>query len=219
MTKAPFLSTNNVPFKYLKYVKLIDFEIAISLNWIPDDWPSWNLNLNRSINWFKRDSMRYLKEPCIELRLQYSVRRTYTKHTPAFSADYNLSPRFKNSGKYGSGLNCHWIGPCLRLELSDSSGILFSTELSSKNRFKILFGGFSRLALAHSGFDENKTQHWALFSTKTNLGRFYFIGPNSLGRAEDLAASCQSRDKSCQSWVKDRVLKLGFRNYGSSRSF
>ena len=35
------------------------------------------------------------------------------------------------------------VGPYLRLELSDSSCILFSTELSSKNRFNILFGGFS----------------------------------------------------------------------------
>ena len=28
----------------------------------------------------------------------------------------------------------------------------------------------------------------ALFSTKTNHGRYFFIGPNSLSRAEDLAA-------------------------------
>ena len=40
----------------------------------------------------------------------------------------------------------------LRLELSDSSCILFSAELSSKNWFNILFGGFSRKELAHSGF-------------------------------------------------------------------
>ena len=69
-----------------------------------------NLNLNRSINWFKRDSMRYFKGSCIELRLQYSVRCTYTEHTPAFSADYNLSPRFKKFGKIrlGSKLSLDW---------------------------------------------------------------------------------------------------------------
>ena len=34
------------------------------------------------------------------------------------------------------------VEPNLRLDLSDSSCILFSTELSLKNRFSILFGGF-----------------------------------------------------------------------------
>ncbi len=38
------------------------------------------------------------------------------------------------------------------------------------------------------GFCENKTQHWAWFSNKTNQGCFIFIGPNSLSRAEYLAA-------------------------------
>ena len=36
-------------------------------------------------------------------------------------------------------------------------------------------------------FYENKTKYWALFSTKTNQGRFYFHCA-SLSRAEDLAA-------------------------------
>ena len=38
---------------------------------------------------------------------------------------------------------------------------------------------------AYSGFFIYRT---ALFSTKTNHGRYFFIGPNSLSRAEDLAA-------------------------------
>ena len=58
------------------------------------------------------------------------------------------------------------------------------------------------------------------FPLKPTKVGFIFIGPNSLSRAEDLAASCQSRDTSCrQSWVEDWVLKSGLRNYGSSRSF
>ena len=44
------------------------------------------------------------------------------------------------------------VGAYVRLELSDSNCILFSTELSSKNRFNILFGGFSWQKLAHSEF-------------------------------------------------------------------
>ena len=163
MTKAPFLSTNNVPFKYLKYVKLIDFEIAISLNWIPDDWPSWNLNLNRSINWFKRDSMRYLKEPCIELRLQYSVRRTYTEHTPAFSADYNLSARFKNSGKCGSGLSCHWIGPCLRLSFRIQAASYFLQSWVRKTGSRFFLADFH-------------DWHWhilALMRTRLNIEPYF----------------------------------------------
>ena len=38
------------------------------------------------------------------------------------------------------------------------------------------------------GFYENNSQHWALFSTKTNQGWFYFQWPNSLSRAKDIAA-------------------------------
>ena len=44
------------------------------------------------------------------------------------------------------------VGPYLRLELSDSSCSSFSTELTIKNRFNFLFGGFSWYELAHSGF-------------------------------------------------------------------
>ena len=61
-----------------------------------------------------------------------------------------LSPRFQISRKYGLGLSCIF-GPYLRFELSDSNCIWFSTELSSKNRMNILFGGFSWKELAHFG--------------------------------------------------------------------
>jgi len=61
------------------------------------------------------------------------------------------------------------------------------------------------------GFDENKTQYWALFSTKVG---FIFL------ESSQRSCSCQSRYTSCrQSWVEDRVLKLGLRNYDSSRNF
>ena len=79
------------------------------------------------------------------------------------------------------------VGPYLRLELSDSSCILFSTEeLSSKTGLIFNFHGRN---LRIPGFYKNKTQHLALFSTKTNQGiGFIFIGPNSLSQVEDLAA-------------------------------
>ena len=65
------------------------------------------------------------------------------------------------------------------------------------------------------GFYENKTQHCALFSTKTNQGRFYFHWVKLLQSCRK-SFSCQSRDTSCrQSWV----LKSGLRYYGSSRNF
>ena len=59
------------------------------------------------------------------------------------------SPRFKNMGKYGSGLSCRKFTTWAFGFLSCSS---FSTELTIKNRFNFLFGGFSWYELAHSGF-------------------------------------------------------------------
>ena len=50
----------------------------------------------------------------------------------------------------------------------------------------------------------------------TKIG-FIFIGPNSLSRAENLAAvNHVTHTSGRQSWVEDRVLKSGLRNYGSS---
>ena len=65
-------------------------------------------------------------------------------------------------------------GPYLRLELSDSSCILFSTELSLKTCLIFYLADFQGKNWRIAGFYEKKTQHWALFSTKTNQGRFYF---------------------------------------------
>ena len=97
---------------------------------------------------------------------------------------------FKCSRKYGSGLSCCWA--LLRLELSDSNCVWFSTELSSKNRINILFGGFSWKELVHFGL------LWE----------------------QDSTLSLISRDSICrQSWFEDWVLKSGLRNYGSSLSF
>ena len=60
------------------------------------------------------------------------------------------------------------------------------------------------------GFYENKTLYGALFSIKTNQG-FIFIEPNSLSRAEDLAAVNHVTQAARQSGVEDWVLKVGFK--------
>ena len=79
----------------------------------------------------------------------------------------------KNSVKYGSGPKCRWalftawafgfklhlIFP--RVELKTRFNLFYLVDFHGRN-WRIL------------GFYENKTQHWALFSTKTNQGRFYF---------------------------------------------
>ena len=87
---------------------------------------------------------------------------------------FSLSPRFKKFGKIRLGPSCR-IGPYLQLELLDSSCILFSTEYSwvQKNGLVFYSAEFHGWNWRIPGFDENKTQHWALFSTKTNQGRFY----------------------------------------------
>ena len=69
---------------------------------------------------------------------------------------------------------------------------------------------------------------WVLMKTRLNIEPysplkptkvgFILIGPNCLSRAEDLAAVNHVTQAARQSWVKDRVLKSGLRNYGSSRS-
>ena len=70
------------------------------------------------------------------------------------------SPRFKNSEKYDSGLSCRWA-----LFTAWAFGFklhLIFHRVEFKNRFNILFGGFSWHVLAHSGFYESKAQHWTL---------------------------------------------------------
>ena len=52
----------------------------------------------------------------------------------------------------------------------------------------------------------------------TKVG-FIFIEPNSLSRAEDLAAVNHVTQTCRQSWVEDLALKSGLRNYGLRRSF
>ena len=52
----------------------------------------------------------------------------------------------------------------------------------------------------------------------TKVG-FIFIGPNSLSRAEDLAAVNHVTQAVVMSWVEDWVLEWGLRSYDSSRSF
>ena len=93
----------------------------------------------------------------------------------------------KNMGKYGSGLSCRWVLfktwafgfkrhlIFLRVEFKKTGLIFYLSDFHGRN-WRI------------PGFSENKTQHWALFFTKPNQGRFYFHWPNSLSRAEDLAA-------------------------------
>ena len=54
---------------------------------------------------------------------------------------------------------------------------------------------------------------------KPTLVGFIFIEPNSLSRAEDLAAVNHVTQACRQSWVEDWALKSGLRNYGLRRSF
>ena len=61
----------------------------------------------------------------------------------------------KNSGKDGSAVG----GPYLRLELSDSSCVLFSTELSSKTGLIFYLADFHSRNWRIPGFYENKTPH------------------------------------------------------------
>ena len=98
---------------------------------------------------------------------------------------FYLSQQFKKkSGKYGSCLICRWAlsfriqaaSYCPQSWVQRTGLIFYLANIHSKN-WRI------------PGFYENKTQHWALFSNKTNQGRFYFnIGPNSPSRVWDLAA-------------------------------
>jgi len=91
---------------------------------------------------------------------------------------FNLprSRDLKNSGKYGSGLSRRWA-----LFTAWAFGFkrhLILHRVQFKIRFNILFGGFH-------GRNRHIESYSPLKPTKVS---FIFIGPNSLSRAEDLAA-------------------------------
>ena len=101
--------------------------------------------------------------------------------------DTVLSPRFKKFGeiRLGSKLSLDLIyGLSFRIKAAS----YFPQSLIQKTGLIFYLADFHGKNWRIPSFYENKTQLWALFSTKTNQGRFFFIGPNSLSRAEDLAA-------------------------------
>ena len=118
--------------------------------------------------------------------VHWNITRKNMKLKVIFLFQSILSPRFKNSGKYGSGLSFHWALFTAWAFWFKLHFIFCRVEL--KKRFNILFGDFHGRNWRIPGFYENNTQHWALFSTKTNQGRVIFIGPSSLSRFEELAA-------------------------------
>ena len=78
------------------------------------------------------------------------------------------APRFKkNSGKYSSGLSCHWA-------LFTTWASYFQQSWVQKTGLIFCLADFHGRNWRIPGSYKNKIQHWALFSTKTNQGRFYF---------------------------------------------
>ena len=115
----------------------------------------------------------------------------------------------------------------IRLRSNLSSGLIYDLSfriqlhlifhrIEFKNRFNILFGGFS---LAHSGvwcWTRLNIESYSLLKP-TKVG-FIFIGPNTISRAEDFSAV----NHVTQAVVKlgrRLSLKSGSRNYDSNRSF
>ena len=100
----------------------------------------------------------------------------------------NLSRRFKKFKKIrlGSKLLLSLIyGSGFRIEVAS----IFQQNLVRKTGLILYFTDFHSWNWRILGFDDNKTQHWALFFTKTKQCRLYFHWAyNSLSRAEDLAA-------------------------------
>ena len=72
------------------------------------------------------------------------------------------------------------LGSKLLLSLIYGSGFriyvasIFQQNLVHKTGLMLYLVDFHSWNWCILGFDENKTQHWALFFTKTNQGRFYF---------------------------------------------
>ena len=107
------------------------------------------------------------------------------------------SPRLKNSGKYNSSQDLIY-GLSVRIEAASYFQQINSVQF---NRFNI--GAFLVLMRTRLNIEP--------FSTRVG---FIFL------KSSQRSCNCQSRDTSCRhSWVEDRVLKLGLRNYDSSRNF
>ena len=84
-----------------------------------------------------------------------------------------LSPRFKKLGKirFGSKLSLDLI---YRLSFRIQAEFYISQSWVQKTGLISYLADFHGRNWCIPGFCENKTQHWALFSTKPNQGRFYF---------------------------------------------
>ena len=89
------------------------------------------------------------------------------------------------------------VEPYLRLGLSDLSCSNFQQSLVHKTGLMLYLADFHSWNWRIPGFDENKTQHRALFFTKSNQGRFYFHMALLL-KSSLRSRSCQSRDTSCR---------------------
>jgi len=95
----------------------------------------------------------------------------------------------KKSRNYDSGLAKLLLGLIYGLSFWIQAASYFPQSWAQKTCLIFYLADFHGRNWCIPGFYENKTQHWALFSTKTNQGRFYFnIGPNSPSRVWDLAA-------------------------------
>ena len=91
-------------------------------------------------------------------------------------------PRLKKFGKIrlGSKLSLGLIdGLSFRIQTAS----YFPQSWVKKTALYNIWGIFHDWNWLIPGFDENKTQHWALISTKTNQGRFYFHWVQLLSRA------------------------------------
>ena len=98
-----------------------------------------------------------------------------------------LNPLFKDIGKIRLGSAVIW--PYLRLELSNSSFLVFHWVEFKKTCLIFYFGGFSWQELTHfRGFIRTILNIEPYSPLKPTKVGFFFIGPNSLCRAEDLAA-------------------------------
>ena len=79
----------------------------------------------------------------------------------------------KNSGKYGSGVSCRWV-LFTALAFKFKLHLIFHRVEFKKPGLIFYLVDFHGRNWSIPVFYENKTQHWALFSTKSNQGRFYF---------------------------------------------
>ena len=84
-----------------------------------------------------------------------------------------LSPRFKKFWKIRLGSKLS-LGLIYGLSFQIQAASYFPQSWVQKTELIFYLADLHSRNWRIPGFYENKTQHWALFSTKTNQGRFYF---------------------------------------------